>query len=273
MKKVKILIAFLVLSLAFVLSACGTAKTNGSEKNAKENKEVKTLRVVTDAAYAPFEYMEKGKVVGFDVDFVTAVAKEAGYKVKVEHVGWDPVFVELKGKTADIGISAITINDKRKQTYDFSNPYFLSTNEILVPEGSPIKGGDDLKGNVVAVQNGTTGQEVTEKILGVNSSSIKKFENTNLAIMELKNGGAQAVVADNTVVEAYAKNNPNDKLVTISEDNFPSEFYGLMFTKGSSLKADFDKAIVKVLDNGTYAKIYKQWFKTDPDLETLKAQQ
>jgi glutamine transport system substrate-binding protein len=269
MKKFNILITIMVLSLAFVLSACGSSKTNGSEKS----NEKKTLRVVTDAAYAPFEYMEKGKVVGFDVDFVTAVAKEAGYKVKVEHVGWDPVFVELKGKTADIGISAITINDKRKQTYDFSNPYFLSTNEILVPEGSPIKGGDDLKGKIVAVQNGTTGQEVTEKILGVNSPSIKKFENTNLAIMELKNGGAQAVVADNTVVEAYAKNNPNDKLVTISDDNFPSEFYGLMFPKGSSLKADFDKAIVKVLDNGTYAKLYKQWFKTDPDLETLKAQQ
>jgi glutamine transport system substrate-binding protein len=269
MKKFNILITIMVLSLSFVLSACGSSKTNSSEKSTEK----KTLRVVTDAAYAPFEYMEKGKVVGFDVDFVTAVAKEAGYKVKVEHVGWDPVFVELKGKTADIGISAITINDKRKQTYDFSNPYFLSTNEILVPEGSPIKGGDDLKGKIVAVQNGTTGQEVTEKILGVNNSSIKKFENTNLAIMELKNGGAQAVVADNTVVEAYAKNNPNDKLVTISDDNFPSEFYGLMFTKGSSLKADFDKAIVKILDNGTYAKIYKQWFKTDPDLDTLKAQQ
>ena len=64
--------------------------------------------------------------------------------------------------------------------------------------------------------------------------------------MELKNGGAQAVVADNTVVEAYAKNNPNDKLVTIKDSKaFSNEFYGLLFPKGSKLKADFDKAIMR----------------------------
>jgi glutamine transport system substrate-binding protein len=270
MKKFNIFITIMVFSLAFVLSGCGTTKTSGSTKS----NEKKTLRVVTDAAYAPFEYMDKGKVVGFDVDFIHAVAKEAGYKVNVEHVGWDPVFVELKGKTADIGISAITINDERKQTYDFSNPYFLSTNMILVPEGSSIKSADDLKGKVVAVQNGTTGQEVVEKILGKNSPNVKKFENNNLAIMELKDGGAQAVVADNTVVEAYAKNNPNDKLVTIGDSkNFPIEFYGLMFPKGSKLKAEFDKAISTLIDNGTYEKLYQQWFKTNPDVKTLKAQQ
>jgi glutamine transport system substrate-binding protein len=271
MKKFNIFITIMVLSLAFILSACGTTKTSGSEEKSNE---IKTLRVVTDAAYAPFEYMDKGKIVGFDVDFLNAVAKEAGYKVNIEHVGWDPLFVELKGKTADLGISAITINDKRKQTYDFSNPYFLSTNMILVPEGSTIKSADDLKDKVVAVQNGTTGQEVVEKILGTNSPNVKKFENNNLAIMELKDGGAKAVVADNTVVEAYAKNNPNDKLVTIADTkNFSNEFYGLMFPKGSKLKADFDKAIAKVIDNGTYTKLYKQWFKVNPDVKTLKTQQ
>jgi polar amino acid transport system substrate-binding protein len=272
-KKFNALLTIMVLTFAFILTACGTSKTSSDNSNAASGKD-KTLRVVTDAAYAPFEYQDKGKVVGFDVDFVTAVAKEAGYKVNVEHVGWDPIFVEIKGKTADLAVSSITINDERKQTYDFSKPYFLSTNMILVPKGSSIKSAEDLKGKVVAVQNGTTGQEVTEKILGKNSSNVKKFENNNLAIMELKNGGAQAVVADNTVVEAYAKNNPSDKLVTIKDTKaFSNEFYGLMFPKGSKLKADFDKAITKVIDNGTYAKLYKQWFKTEPDLKILKAQQ
>jgi polar amino acid transport system substrate-binding protein len=130
-----------------------------------------------------------------------------------------------------------------------------------------------LKGKVVAVQNGTTGQEAVEAILGKNSDKLKKFENNNLAIMELKSGGAKAVVADNTVVEQYVKNNPKDNLDVIADDTaFNKEFYGLMFAKGSKLKADFDKAITKVLDNGTYAKIYKQWFKVDPDLKILKEQ-
>ncbi|MDN3017917.1 basic amino acid ABC transporter substrate-binding protein [Paenibacillus sp. BSR1-1] len=266
MKSYKIL--FIVFALVLIVSACGTSKTTSGGGEGSQDK--KTLKVVTNAEYAPFEYMDKGNIKGFDLDFIKVVAKEAGYQINVVNTGWDPLFVEIKGKTADFGISAITINDERKQTYDFSTPYFLSTNEILVPDGSTIKGAADLKGKKVAVQNGTTGQEAVETILGKNSPDLKKFESTNLAIMELKGGGVDAVVADNTVVEEYVKNNPNEKVVLIKDDAaFEKEFYGLMFPKGSKLKADFDKAIKTVLENGEYAKIYQQWFKAAPDVSLL----
>jgi glutamine transport system substrate-binding protein len=272
MKKIKLLTTLMVMALMFILSACGSSETSGNGSDS--DKEKKTLRVVTDAAYAPFEYQDKGKIVGFDIDLVNAVAKEAGYKIDVAHTGWDPIFVELEKKIADIGISSITINDERKKTYDFSLPYFLSTNKIMVPEGSNIKSAEDLKDKTVAVQNATTGQEAVEGLLGKNSSQIKKFENNNLAILELKAGGADAVVADNTVIEEYAKNNPNDKFVIIEDKGaFDQEFYGMMFTKGSKIKADFDKALNEVLDNGTYAEIYNKWFKIDPDIQILKDQQ
>jgi glutamine transport system substrate-binding protein len=272
MKKAKYLVTFLVMAFMLILTACGTSETSGNGSDSGEEK--KTLRVVTDAAYAPFEYQDKGEIVGFDIDLIKAVAKEAGYEIDIAHTGWDPIFVELEKKIADIGISSITINDDRKKTYDFSVPYFLSTNKIMVPEGSPIKSAEDLKDKTVAVQNATTGQEAVEGLLGKNSDQIKKFENNNLAIMELKAGGADAVVADNTVIEEYAKNNPNDKFVIIEDkDAFAQEFYGLMFSKGSKIKADFDKALNEVFDNGTYAKIYNKWFKVDPDVQLLKDQQ
>lgn len=262
-----------VFALMLVLAACGTSQEATSGEGS-ETEEKKTLRVVTDAAYAPFEYQDKGQIVGFDVDFIQAVAEEAGYEIELEHVGWDPLFVEIKDEIADFGISAITINDDRKQTYDFSVPYFLSTNKILVPEGSDIKSAEDLEGKVVAVQAGTTGQEAVESIMGKNNKNMKQFENNNLAIMELTSGGADAVVADNTVVEEYVKNNPDQKLTVVEDtDSFASEYYGLMFPKGSELKAEFDEAINKVLDNGKYAEIYNEWFGSDPDVENLKAQQ
>ena len=276
MKKIRIISLLLVFTCAFLLAACGTSKTSGSgEKTGEKSPEKKTLRVVTDAAYAPFEYQDKGEVVGFDVDFIKAVAKEAGYNVKVEHVGWDPVFVEIKGKTADIGISSITITDERKQTYDFSIPYFLSKNEILVPQNSTISSAQDLKGKKIAVQNGTTGQEVVETLFGKNNKNLKKFENNNLAILELKGGGVDAVVADNSVVETYVKNNSKDNFKFIKDDStFTNEFYGLMLPKGSPLKSELDAAIKKVVENGTYEKIYEKWFQVKPaDLEVLKAEQ
>ncbi|WP_181444533.1 basic amino acid ABC transporter substrate-binding protein [Bacillus sp. 03113] len=272
MKKFSILTLVLIFTL--ILSACGTSK-NGSEDEANGGTESKkTLRVVTEATFAPFEYIDKGEIVGFDADLIKAATKEAGYKYELVHVGFEPMFVEIKDKTADIGIAAITMTDERKQTYDFSVPYFLSTLKILVPEGSNIKSAKDLANKIVAVQNGTTGQAAVEKLLGKNNKNIKKFENNNLAIMELLNGGANAVVADNTVVDEYVKNNPDKKLNVIEDKgNFVSEYYGLMFPKGSELKADFDKAINTLYENGTYAEIYTKWFKADADIENLKAHQ
>jgi glutamine transport system substrate-binding protein len=267
----------LILMTAFMLllSACGTSKVSTDEgKNSSDGEEKKVLRVVTDAAYAPFEYQDKGKIVGFDVDFINAVAKEAGYEIEMVNVGWDPLFVEIDKKMADIGISAITINDDRKQTYDFSLPYFLSTNKILVPEDSDIQSAEDLVGKKVAVQKGTTGQEAVEAILGANHKDIKKFDDNNLAIMELTSGGADAVVADNGVIESYAKNNPDQKLVVRGDsDTFAAEFYGLLFPKGSELKSEFDAAIKTIFENGTYTDIYKEWFGQDPDLDIIKAEQ
>ncbi|TKC16315.1 basic amino acid ABC transporter substrate-binding protein [Robertmurraya kyonggiensis] len=278
MKKLSKLGLVLVLGLMMLLTACGTSETgstdSGNSGDSGASDEKKKLRIVTDAAYAPFESLEGDKVVGFDVDFIGAVLEEAGYEVVApEHVGWDPLFIEIESEEADLAISAITINSDRQQTYDFSVPYFLSTNKILIPKDSDIKSGADLKGKKVAVQNGTTGQATAEAILGTNSTDIKKFENNNLAIQELLAGGADAVIADNTVIEEYAKNNPDQNLVVIADDSFEQEFYGVMFPKGSELKAEFDEAINKVFDSGKYEEIYEEWFGVAPDVENLKAQQ
>lgn len=272
MKK-RFLMASLLASVMLVIAACGTSEeeTSGS---GEENGGNKTYRVVTDANYAPFEYQEGGKIVGFDVDVVKAVAKEAGFKVKIENVGWDSLFVEIKNKTADFGMSSISINNERKATYDFSVPYFLSTNKILVPEGSGIKSADDLKGKKVAVQTGTTGHLAVEKIVGKNNKDVRKFETTVLAIMEMKKNGAAAVVADNGVVEEYAKNNPKDQFVVVADKNaFENEYYGLMFPKDSKLKDKVNDALKTIIENGIYTEIYKEWFGIEPDVETLKEQQ
>ncbi len=276
MKKGSLIAIILMFVLVLVLSACGKSEepkesTNGG--TAEPTTAKKTLRVVTEAVYAPAEYMSGGEIKGFDIDFVKAFAEAAGYEVKFENVAWDPLFVEVKQGSADMGVSAISIDDERKKTYDFSHPYFISINKILVPEGSPIKSAKDLKEKTVALLNASTAQTVAEEILGKNSSNIKKFENNTMAIMELLNNGADAVIADNAIVEEYAKKNPDKKLVVIDEPTFSKEFYGLIFPKGSKDRDEINKGINKTFEDGTYAKIYKEWFGVEPDIATLKAQQ
>jgi glutamine transport system substrate-binding protein len=272
-KKRLMVIWGIVLMLTVILSACGSSEEKSGDTETNKEEEKKTLRVVTDAAYAPMEYQDKGEVVGFDIDFVKAVAEEAGYELEIEHVGWDPIFVEIESKRADLAVSSITINDDRKQSYDFSVPYFQSTNKILVPEGSDIKSAEDLKGKKVAVQNGTTGQMAMDALLGKNHGDIKKFEDNNLAIMEMESGGADAVVADNMIVEEYAKNNPDKNLTVVEDGTFESEFYGVLFPKDSELVDEVNTAINAIIDNGTYSEIYQKWFGNEPNIEVLKEQQ
>ena len=86
-------------------------------------------------------------------------------------------------------------------------------------------------------------------------------------------GRADAVVGDNIVLEEYVKNNPNRKLKVITDKSFEKEYYGLLFPKGSELRPEMDKAINDIFANGTYTKMYTEWFETEPDIKHLKEQQ
>lgn len=258
----------LVCSMGLILAGCSNSGSTGTSAKAK------TLEVITYANWNPFEYKDKGEVVGFDIDLIKAIAKDAGMEVKITDSGWDPMFAKIKGKTADAAISGITITDSRKQTYDFSNPYFASSQSIVVKEGSDIKNANDLKNNkTIAVQNGSTGQEAVEKLIGKNNEHIKLIS-SGLTYMELMRGSTDAVVGDDTSNKAFLKENPNSGLVIVTDKtNFAPEYFGIMFPQGSELKTVFDKSLKNIIDNGTYAEIYKKWFKVDPDMAEIKAVQ
>ena len=271
MKKLSIL----VIALALVLVAAGCGKKNdesGSSGGNDSGADV-VIKVGTDASYAPMESMDKDKIVGFDVDFLDAVMKEAGLSYKLENAGWDPLFIELdKGdKSAyQAGISAVSITDERKQSYDFSIPYFESTNMILVKEDSPIQNALDLKDKKVAVQGATTAEELMKGIMGDANTNLKRFDSNTLALMELQNNGVDAVVADSAVVQEYVKNNPDKKFKAITDKtNFVPEYYGIIFPKGSDLKAKLDPAIEKVRASDEYKEMYKKWIGVEPDTSDL----
>jgi len=280
-KSMKSLLLFMALAFVLIISACGQSKntqqesaTNGTAGEQQEPAKKKLL-VGTDAAYPPFENIEGGNIVGFDIDLVSAVLEEAGYEFEVQHTGWEPLFQNLQNGSVDIGISAITITEDRKKTYDFSVPYFEASQMILVPEGSSVKTYQDLKDKVIGVQNGTTGDIKAQELLGEKSTDIKKYETTPLAIMAMTKKESEGVIADNAVVKYYVANNPDAKVVAIEDSNsFESEFYGLMVQKGNDqLREAVNAALNTVMDNGKYAEIYKKWFGDEPDIEKLKAQQ
>ncbi len=222
--------------------------------------------VGTDAAYAPFESQnEKGEIVGFDIDVVKAIAAKAGIEVKFVNTPWEGIFNALNQGDRDLLVSAVTITDERKQTMDFSDPYFDAQQLIAVKANSKVTKFDDLKKLKVGVQTGTTGDEAVTKLQGKASVNIKRFESTPLALKELEAGGVDAVVADNGVVIHYVNNNAGSKFKTVADTSFTPEQYGLPVKKGNTeLLAKLNKGLADIKADGSYDKIYAQYFGAAP---------
>lgn len=264
-----------LLFAGLVLAACGK---QGSEAQAPASAPAvasapaptpapaKVLVVGTDAAYAPFESQnEKGEIVGFDIDVVTAVAKKAGVEVKFVNTPWEGIFNTLAQGDRDLLVSAITITDERKQTMDFSTPYFDAQQLIAVKKNSKVSKFDDLKKLKVGVQTGTTGDEVVTKLQGKNSTNVKRFESTPLALKELESGGVDAVVADNGVVINYVANNSALGFKTVTDKGFVPEQYGLAVKKGNTeLLEKLNKGLADIKADGTYDQIYAKYFGAKP---------
>ncbi|MCP9757857.1 basic amino acid ABC transporter substrate-binding protein [Aquitalea sp. S1-19] len=267
MKQTRRSVLATLLMGSLFLVGCGQkqdAQTQGGASAPQASTEVKTYVVGSDAAYAPFEFQnDKGEVVGFDMDVLNAVAEKGGFKVKVINTPWEGIFATLEQGDRDIIVSSVTITDERKQSMDFSSPYFEARQLIATGKGGEtIKSFQDLKGKKVAVQTGTTGDEVVQNLLGKTSVDIKRFESTPLALKELENGGVQAVVGDNGVVQNYVSNNPSSNLRMVEDtQSFQPEFYGMAVKKGNQALLDkLNAGIQAIKADGTYDKIHAKYF-------------
>ncbi len=261
------------LVVGLVLAACGKkeppptpAAPVASAPAAPAPAPAKVYTVGTDAAYAPFESQnEKGEIVGFDIEVVQAIAKKGGFEVKFVNTPWEGIFNALGQGDRDLIVSAVTITAERKQTMDFSNPYFDAQQLIAVKETSKVAKFADLKKLKVGVQTGTTGDEAVSKLLGKTNTAIKRFESTPLALKELESGGVDAVVADNGVVIHYVANNPGGKFKTVTDPEFVPEQYGIAVKKGNGeLVEKLNKGLAAIQADGTYNQIYTKYFGQAP---------
>lgn len=257
-----------VAASVLALSACG--KSDGAAtptaSSASTAAPGRIYVVGTDAAYAPFESQnEKGEIVGLDIDVVRAVAGKANLEVKFVNTPWEGIFNALNQGDRDLLVSAITITDARKQTMDFTQPYFDAYQLIAVRNDSKVAHLGDLKMLKVGVQTGTTGDEAVSKLQGKTSENLKRFESTPLALKELEAGGVDAVVADNGVIVNYVNNNAGAKFKTVTDPAFVPEHYGIAVKKGNAeLLGKLDQGLAAIKADGSYDRIVGKYLGAKP---------
>ncbi|MFV9510531.1 basic amino acid ABC transporter substrate-binding protein [Tepidibacillus sp. LV47] len=260
MKKVKLAI-FVLLLIIGSLSLFGCGASDKGDDNSNTGGE-KTYKVVTDATFPPFEStLPSGEIVGFDIDLIKAIAEVQGFKVDIQHVGWQPMLNAIDNGKGDIAIAGITIDEERKQKYDFTEPYFDATQYILVPENSNVKSLDDLQGQNIGFQSGTTGEKAVQKIFGKDYKGAKGYEDLPAAVNDLLTGRIVAIVGDNAVVGEFVKKYPDKKLKVVKDDRFEVEHYGIMVKKGNTeLLKQLNEGLKKIKENGKYQEIKNKYF-------------
>lgn len=221
------------------------------------------LVVASSATYAPFAFENKDKqIVGFDIDIINAVAKQQGLKIKVVNTPWSGIFAALNNGDVDLVISGVTINDKRKQSYDFSPPYFIAHQLIAVPKTSSATTLKSLAGKKIAVVNASTADDVASREFGKTNPNIRRFESTPLIISELAGGGVDAAIGDNGVIAYRVSQNP--ELKTVEDPSFPEEGFGIVVKKGDKAMQDkLTAGLAAIRADGSYNTIYKKWFAKD----------
>lgn len=220
------------------------------------------LLVGSDVTYPPFEYMENGKPVGFDVDLINLIAKEMGLeRAEIMDTAWDGIFAALKTEKFDIIISSVTITEERKLEMLFSDPYYNSGQVIAVrKDDNRINNENDLKGMVVGVQINTTGDFAAQEIPGI--KEIKRYDDIQQAFQDLEIGRIDAILNDLPVNAYFASTRKNVKLVG---NLLTVEQYGIAARLVDvDLVNEINKALKNLKESGKYRELYLNWFGVEP---------
>lgn len=262
MKKKQWLAIGLVLVLVLgVLAGCGGSQepaAGGEEGNGEG--ESRVLKVGLNAAFPPFEMRdENDQLIGFDVDLMKELGAIMGYEIEFIDVPWEGIFAGL-GTTYDVVCSGVTIKEERKNSMEFTDPYYEAGQVIIVRQDyDEIQSEKDLPGKKLGVQVGTTAHEILLEMEGINEGDIIPYDNYPLAFIDLVNGGCDAVIVDIPVGKAEVKE--NDKVKMVSEEPFIAEYNAIAVTKGNTeLVEELNAALAELKESGKYEELVQKWF-------------
>jgi len=272
MTKTRILSALVLLVglLAFAAGCGDDDSTSGDSSSGGDSADLNLIEdgkliVGSDIPYPPFEQGDPPDYEGFDIDLINAVADKMGLETQIEDAPFDLILTGGGGQF-DLSISATTITPARENRVDFSDPYFISSQGLLVQEGGDVASLDDLSGKIVGAEDGTTGETYAND--NSDASEVRGFPSVDDAFNALSTGQVDAVVADGPTVEDAAANKEGLEVAEI----FPTdEQYGIVLPQGNPGLVDaVNEALQEVKDDGTLGELYEQYFKVPApkELET-----
>lgn len=245
--------AFIVLFLIVVMAALAGC-------SASESKDGK-LVIGIDDKFAPMGFRDdNNEIVGFDIDYAKAAAKEMGQEITFQPIDWSAKESELNSGRIDMIWNGYTITDERKEKVLFTKPYLENSQVVIVLKDSPITKLEELAGKEVGLQSLSSAADalnanpIKDKI-----ANVSEYPDNVLALTDLKTKRLDGVVIDEVVARYYMSKEPDN--YRLLDDALAPEQYGIGIKKGNeALLKKLQTALDKMNNDGTADKISTKWF-------------
>ncbi|UES54409.1 transporter substrate-binding domain-containing protein [Roseibium aggregatum] len=217
------------------------------------------LTVGANIGNVPWEFQdESGKTVGFEIDLATEVANRLGKSIEFENIPFNGLFSAVQSGRINMAVSSITITKKRLESVTFAQPYYDSDQSLTVAADSDLKSVADMKGKVIGVDTGSTGDIwATENLEKYGFGEIRRYEGLAPAMLDLTAGRINGYISDIPALLYYTKDKPN---LAVVERITTGEQYSMMFAKDAELASQVNDVLSELKKEGVVADLHEKWF-------------
>ena len=250
MKKV-ISLCLAVLTAAMCFAGCGKKEESDSAYVKAKGK-----LIVGVTEFAPMDYKENDKWIGFDADMATAFAKSLGVEAEIIEIDWDNKTMELDGKTVDCVWNGMTLTEDVLSAMSCSKAYCNNAQVVVIPKdkAQSFQTAESCKSLKFAVENGSAGKEQAE----ANGFQFTEVKDQATALMEVAGGTADAAIIDSLMAAAMIGEGTSYENLTYTV-KLNSEEYGVGFRKGSDLTQMLNKFFEDSKADGTLQKTAEKY--------------
>ena len=247
-------------------AAQGSAASGSAAATADGIKDAK-LTFVGDDAFAPYRYIDtdadgKHKVVGLDIAIADEMASRLGFTYTFEPQDFAATLASIKGNDTAFTM-AMSANEEREETYDFTRGYYQPLVGVLTMGGDPIKSVQDLAGKSIACTTGTVQNKFITKVMP--DADVHTYDGGDQCLQEVLAGRIDAYLCDGA--EGQSMRDANEGLVLGLLDRAETAdhvgVYRLMANKGANFVTELDLCIGEMLEDGTIDTYIKKYVGAD----------
>ena len=240
---------------------------SGSTATAADGIKGAKLTFVGDDAFAPYRYIDtdadgKHKVMGLDIAIADEMASRLGFTYSFEPQDFTATLASIQGNDTAFTM-AMSANDEREETYDFTRGYYQPLVGVLTMGGDPVTSIEDLAGKSIACTTGTVQNKFVTKVMP--DADVHTYDGGDQCLQEVLAGRIDAYLCDGA--EGQSMRDANEGLVLGLLDRAETRdhvgVYRLMANKGAAFVTELDLCIGEMLEDGTIDKYIEQYVGAD----------